>query len=68
MAMVDWRNQHAGDEQIALMMSAQTAMLAVICRLLVKRQALDHDELVNELHELLSLGLSSKPSATPPGQ
>jgi hypothetical protein len=48
------------------MMSAQTAMLAVICRLLVKRQALDHDELVRELHELLSMGLNSQPAATGP--
>ena len=48
------------------LVSAQNSMLAVICRLLVKRQALDHDELVNELHELLSLGLVSQPAATGP--
>jgi hypothetical protein len=49
-------------------MATQTATLAVICKLLVKRNALDHDELVEELYSLLSLGLKESPQGMGPLQ
>lgn len=54
------------DERFALMMATQTATLSVICKLLVKSKAIDADELVNELHALLSQGLASSPQGMGP--
>lgn len=54
------------DENLAAMMATQTATMAAICELLIRKDVVSREEIVNDLHELLTAGLSESPRGMGP--
>jgi hypothetical protein len=54
------------DQQIASLLSTQTAIIASLCNLLISKNVVSHTEVVNDLHDLYSLGMSESPAGMAP--
>ncbi len=54
------------DENIASLLATQTAIVATLCKLLIKKGALTHADIVQDLRNLLSIGSYESPQSMGP--
>lgn len=58
--------RNADELRLLAMMATQTAVMATVCELLIRKEIVSREEVVNDLHELLTAGLSESPRGMGP--